>query len=352
MGESEFNIDSFVDIVANTAGMLIIFTMLTISRVDKKGIKMDKDRTDLANLMRDIRAAEDTRKQLARNLNDSLSSAGAPETKIGLASLSKADRSKAEAALQHIEKRRGVVAEEARGVSAKLSGLKAEEVGHKTAIELAKKELADLAVEMPGFDLGELDRASLADMRQTVDGLEAQVEALTREKAAGQARYDQGQKEALQLETLTKTLTAQIANLRGDSEIEIEVRAPPARRDYARLPVLMECYARRAQEGEVQPAQYVRFLSAYERKEGTDAAKEPTLTTPREGESVEQIEAAGSEFRRFLAGQGGASKETSFLKFIVRPDAYRAFRKARDVAKRKGWEVDWQPIEPGGPPSS
>jgi hypothetical protein len=247
------------------------------------------------------------------------------------------------------------VTSQEKGISAKLSELTAEETGHESAIELAKREATELAAEMPGFDLAEFDRSSLADMRQGVEGLEAEVRTLSQATAADQTKHQELQKQAGELETRTKDLERQMAGLRVESEILVEVKAPRGRRDYKRLPVLLECYARAARPGDAFLQQYVRFFDAYEEdKEGGGLvikSNAPAVTS-HGGESVLDIEKEDSQFRTFLAGRGEYTKETSCLRFIVRPDAYRAFHKARRIARGAGWEVDWQPIEPGESPAA
>jgi len=237
-----------------------------------------------------------------------------------------------------------------KGISAKLSELTTEETGHKSAVELAKKETTELAAEMPGFDLGDLDRSSLADMRQGVEGIEAEVQTLSKATAADQAKHEELKKQAVELETRTKDIEREIAGLRVESEILVDVKPPPARRDYKRLPVLLECYVRPAKPGDTFLQQYVRFFDAYERDKESGVLKAPAAGAGG-GESVLDIEKDDSQFRTFLAGTGEYTKETTCLRFIVRPNACRAFHRARQIARGAGWEVDWQPIEPGEAPA-
>jgi hypothetical protein len=349
--ESEFgNTDSFVDIVANTLGVVILLTMLTITRVDKHGINVSDDRSSLADLTKKMAAAEKTnaslREQLARDL-------GRSQESVSLNSLAEAEAvlTQSEELLNDIASQHGEVTSQEEGISAKLSELTAEKAGHESAIELAKKETTELAAEMPGFDLGELDTSSLADMRQGVEGLEAEVQTLSNATAADQAKHEELKKQAVELEAGTKDLEREIASLRVESEILVDVKAPPARRDYKRLPVLLECYARPAKPGDAFLQQYVRFFDAYEKDKESGSLKAPAAGADG-GESVLDLEKDDSQFRTFLAGTGEYTKETTCLRFIVRPDAYRAFHRARQIARGAGWEVDWQPIEPGDAPAA
>ncbi len=351
MDESEFgNTDSFVDIVANTLGMVILLAMLTITRVDKHGINVSGDRSSLAGLRKDIGKVEKTKDQFAEELAHGL---GKAEASVSLSSLAEAEAvlSQYKALRDETDSRHSEVTSQEKGISAKLSELTAEETGHSSAIELAKKETTELAAEVPGFDLGELDRSSLADMRQGVEGIEAEVQTLSKATAVDQGKHEELKKQAVELEARTKDLEREIAGLRVESEILVDVKPPPARRDYKRLPVLLECYARPAKPGDTFLQQYVRFFDAYEKDKEGGVLKAPAVGADG-GESVLDIEKDDSQFRTFLAGTGEYTKETTCLRFIVRPDACRAFHRARRIARRAGWEVDWQPIEPGDAPAA
>jgi len=348
--ESEFgSMDSFVDIVANTMGMIVVLTVLTISSADQKGIEIDPRRQKLKDIIREISKKENTRKGLVEELAHGL---GKVEASVSLSSLAEAEAvlSQYEALLSETESRHNEVAYQEKGISAKLSELTAEETGHGSAIEIAKKEATELAAEVPGFDLGELDRSSLADMRQGVEGLEAEVQTLSKATAADQAKHEELKKQAVELEAGAKDLEREIAGLRVESEILVDVKPPPPRRDYKRLPVLLECYARPAKPEDTFLQQYVRFFDAYEKDKESGSLRAPAAGAGG-GESLLDIEKDDSQFRTFLAGTGEYTKETTCLRFIVRPDAYRAFHRARQIARGAGWEVDWQPIEPGDAPA-
>ena len=62
----------------------------------------------------------------------------------------------------------------------------------------------------------------------------------------------------------------------------------------------------------------------------------------KEGESVEELPQADSEFRETLEDLDPSSE---YLAFIVRPDSFDAFREARSQARRVGFEVGWEPYE-------
>ena len=59
------------------------------------------------------------------------------------------------------------------------------------------------------------------------------------------------------------------------------------------------------------------------------------------GESGTEIARERSQFRTFL---GQLDPETEYLGFVVRPDGFKTFRKAREIAWEAGFDVGWVPI--------
>lgn len=65
---------------------------------------------------------------------------------------------------------------------------------------------------------------------------------------------------------------------------------------------------------------------------------------PREadaGESTEELKQANSEYRSILKK---FNPQTDYLAFIVRPDSFKAFRQAREIAWKEGFSVGWEPM--------
>lgn len=65
-----------------------------------------------------------------------------------------------------------------------------------------------------------------------------------------------------------------------------------------------------------------------------------------QGESSEELIEPDSEFKSLLADMNPAS---DYLAFIVRPDSFEAFRKARQEARKAGFEVGWEPYPEENP---
>ncbi|MEC4805679.1 MAG: hypothetical protein SAJ12_18555 [Jaaginema sp. PMC 1079.18] len=60
------------------------------------------------------------------------------------------------------------------------------------------------------------------------------------------------------------------------------------------------------------------------------------------GEKPGEIQAATSDFRAVL---NKLNPQTDYLAFLVRPDSFTGFRKARELAWEQGFEVGWEPME-------
>lgn len=61
-----------------------------------------------------------------------------------------------------------------------------------------------------------------------------------------------------------------------------------------------------------------------------------------EGESAEELLLTDSDFRSTLEE---LDPKSEYLAFIVRPDSFDTFRKARTQARKQGYDVGWEPYE-------
>ncbi|ERN43158.1 hypothetical protein KR51_00000500 [Rubidibacter lacunae KORDI 51-2] len=76
------------------------------------------------------------------------------------------------------------------------------------------------------------------------------------------------------------------------------------------------------------------------RLSGTGAI-EFELVANADGESSGDLARPGSEFRQLLAS---LNPRGDYLAFVVRPDSFEVFRKARQIAQAEGFEVGWEPF--------
>jgi hypothetical protein len=61
-----------------------------------------------------------------------------------------------------------------------------------------------------------------------------------------------------------------------------------------------------------------------------------------QGETIQQLKAASSGFRRALAK---LSPRTHYLYFVVREDSFKVFREARRIAHAAGFSTGWDPLK-------
>jgi hypothetical protein len=62
--------------------------------------------------------------------------------------------------------------------------------------------------------------------------------------------------------------------------------------------------------------------------------------TSNTGESIKEISQANSEYQTVL---NKLNPQTDYLAFIVRQDSFSAFRAARQLAWKEGFDVGWEP---------
>lgn len=83
------------------------------------------------------------------------------------------------------------------------------------------------------------------------------------------------------------------------------------------------------------------------RWEGDAAAGRISFTyrpQPTGGTHIDSLNRSDSPF---LARIATLDTGTAFVAFLVRPEGYPTFRKAREVAARRGLEIGWEPVERG-----
>ncbi len=343
MEESEVNMDSFVDIVANTVGMVIILTMLTVVRADKSGILANEDLSRLSELTSAIREDEAQADVLAKQLMAKVGEAhAAGDAARSLASL-KAASAKAASKLKQVRRRRDSAGATRKRRTSCLAELRAEKEKYHAAI--ARAEAGTLYEGLSDADRRSLEGAPLVRLRASAEKLTSEVEAL---KAGIKEHEDTAKRraaEAKKIEEANKAVEQEIQSIRERTEVVVEV-VPPGEARRPRAALLIECYAAPAPAPPAREAggEYVRL---FDPAAAAYAREGESLRARREGESLATIAGAESAYRKLLAGRGaGVSTESRSLRFIVRPDAYRVFRAARSLALEAGWKVDWEPIEP------
>ncbi|MHC4249507.1 MAG: hypothetical protein ACYS9X_10315 [Planctomycetota bacterium] len=349
MDEADINMDSFVDIVANTVGMVIILTMLTIARVDERGRQVD---IDLGMKMDElVNQKEDMSKTagliLGRSKGLAASGSGLVLKALDIGSLDgetqlekatsllarmkdiRKESAGLEQELDLAKSRRDDVQARHSEVEGELSALRARKTSLTTAMRRRKTREAQLVTDLPGLNMGEFERTPLTSLKQEVKQLDTRIKTMEEEAKIGREAFNGLQKEVEDLRTQKAAVDEELAQYREVTGLEIAIASPPPLREQEKMPVFFECYSKASETG------------------GPDELRVRSVRpgAPPDGEHYRSIADAGSAFSTFLAGQADDFKASHRLHLIVRPGTGAAFRKAREVARAAGWTVGWNPIE-------
>jgi hypothetical protein len=141
----------------------------------------------------------------------------------------------------------------------------------------------------------------------------------------------------------TELLKREMAQLRPASMVR--VRETRNRTEPQWQPVWVECYV--SEPGEngapiARPAVRLVNKDTY-RRHGN------TIVPTASGEALSTVidPDQRTSFEQLLKGSDEDFRKTHYLYFVVRPDAYSAFRELRRMAWKNGWRVRWDPIEAG-----
>ncbi|MHC5055222.1 MAG: hypothetical protein ACYTKD_10965 [Planctomycetota bacterium] len=349
--DEDLNMDSFVDIVANTVGMVIILTMLTIARVDKRGLEVN---VELKKQMEELGRSKQELSDIAGTIIGKSESLAASGSDLGLESLDlkkldgKTALDKATSLLKRMDKiqteseaiklrldvatrRRDDFQAKHSSVNGELTALRAKKRSLTTAMQRRKTEEAQLVTDLPGLNMGEFERTPLTSLKQEVKQLSTKITTMEEEARIGREAFNGLQKEVEDLRKQKATVDEELAQYREVTGLEIAIASPPPLREQEKMPVFFECYSKASETG------------------GPDELRVRSVRpgAPPDGEHYRSIADAGSAFSTFLAGQADDFKASHRLHFIVRPGTGAAFRKAREVARAAGWTVGWNPIEKG-----
>jgi hypothetical protein len=333
MTGDEANLDSFVDIVTNTAGILVVLVVLSVMRSHEVGTRFNpklaklaglregltKQKTSLTQIKTRIERARSDVASAEAEFARSLAAIGASGTDIGRFA-DGAARAEALTQAQQENAQRAI----------RLTGLKAEETSldeeATRAREQARPALVTLAPETGAYVL----KTSLKDIQgelATLEGTSASIAGectrLGENKSAADETVAQRRKDLA-------IWNVQKPDVRGLS---------PARTGAARH--FIECHVP-SRAGTEEKTAFVRMLAA-----GAFERTAEGLKATQPGESIRDVLDTDSEYRTFLARYDEAHRAKHVVHFLVRPDAYDAFRVARALAWEAGWEVAWTPIEAG-----
>lgn len=331
--ESQGNLDSFVDIIANTAGIMIVLVVMSLLNSNTAGSKVNLKLMDLNNLKSKIGdVVEMLDKTDMSSVKKDFSEAQAALVN-GLADLnleatdaaelpSRVDKAKADAQVRKMELDKMTIEEQEAQRKRDEATAGAKEAVTEEEIEFLKDK-----------DIDEM-RGAVKTLETETAGLEKSIEDLAANRK--------------DLEDEVATLTKEIAVLAAQPGDTLDAGGPKAAMARERLQVWVECFVpTEAQDadGVIRPC--VRLV-APDTHAVLGSDQERSLSPRDKGESTYQILAKDSAFQDRIANGPKVEEESGkelYLMFVVRPDAYPAFRLARKIAREHGWEVDWRPIE-------
>ncbi len=349
--DDDLSMDSFVDIVANTVGIVIILTMLTIAGIDKRNLEVDDD---LRQKMDQLGAHQESMSQIAGSIMGASRGLVASGSDLGLKAMDLAnldgetaleratsllkrmddirkDSERIELQLEDATNRGKAIKSRHDKIDQDLTSLRARKKTLTTAMRVRKTVEAQLVTDLPGLNMGEFERAPLTSLKQEVKQLDNKILSMEEEAKIGREEFNRLQQDVAALRKEKEIVDEDLERLREVAGLEIAIASPRPLSEQVRMPVFFECFSQASTTGGPDELR-VRFV-------GSGA-------TP-DGEHYRTITDAASAFRTFVAGQTDAFKASRRLHFIVRPDAGAAFRKARKVARDAGWTVGWNPIEKG-----
>jgi len=349
--DDDLSMDSFVDIVANTVGIVIILTMLTIARVDERNLDVD---TDLKAKVELLGRQQEDMSQIAGSIMGASRGLVASGSDLGLKAMDledldgetaleratsllkrmddiRKDSERIELQLVDATNRGKAIKSRHDKIDQDLTSLRARKKSLTTAMRVRKKVEALLVTDLPGLNMGKFERTPLTSMKQEVRQLESRITSMEAEAKIGREEFNRLQKDVAALRKEKAVVDEDLARYREVTGLEIAIASPPPLSEQLRMPVFFECFSRASATGGPDEL-CVRFV-------GPGAAPD--------GEHYRSITDAASAFRTFVAGQTDEFRASRRLHFIVRPDAGAAFRKARQVARDSGWTVGWNPIEKG-----
>lgn len=341
--ENQGNLDSFVDIVANTAGIMIVLVIMSLMGSDKAGskhnvnkVKLSQLKEDEGNLLTRIEDFNEVELRKRHNTNLKRRRSGLSRLKLGTADLKRLPAVLEKAQAQKAQER---VALE------KIRGDEKEAVGR---LDAAKVEVGKLVTKEQMELLKDKDAGAL---ESALVNIRALTEDFKKETVTFRGRKKELDGEAASTEKEIAVLDAFELKKQGETLV---VAGPAAGPEHDRQRIWFECFMPETpKSGDDALRARVRLVSQATYVEEGEKDKR-SLRPQHPGETTFDIMEESSDFQQFLINQPKVTtvdeaEKKLYLMFVVRPDAYRVFRLARKIAREEGWQVDWRPIEAAVP---
>ena len=331
MAESDQNLDSFVDIVTNTAGILVLLVVLSIMRSRDVGQRFNPKLVRLATLQELIVTKKQTLTSIAADTK--LSRKEAVSSEEVLRSTVVALEEAPEVRLQLLSKngRNNILArrKEQHAMQAKkLADLRDQRRILLDNIAAAEAQSQPVRSTIAPPDLAYLAKTTTADLEGELVNLKGR--SATQESETSKLTGD--------LEGIRSTvgITQEELTIAEAQHVTLKPRVDRAAVAGVHL---LECHMPApgiADAGKVRSC--VRFVQPAGSR-GAPAERKPLP----DGENALQILREDSPYREFLAKHDMRHKNEYRLHFLVASDAYEVFRVARQLAWEAGWHVSWEP---------
>jgi predicted nuclease with TOPRIM domain len=326
----DLNTDSFVDTIANTVGVLIVLVVVSIAMSGLKSIEIDPQ---LGVTFKETLEKQKATRHASTEITQLRHQIGvlAAKNRPKLQELEKVRKAYATAS-DTLMGRKG----EAEGVKGSLENLTRRRATISVELAEATKQLADEIAGLDPGDVASIKAAKVEDLRTQVAVRKSAIDKLAAETAQAEEAERKLAADIAALETRKTELQEMLDKLADLGVAEVTVSDPLRPRDAGKRGIWVECYV------DADGVQRVLVVNTENYKKD-----ERALRRTGTGETKRQIRAADSALRAFLAAKATDAEGRHFIHFVVRPEAFAVFREARAIAVGAGWEVRWDPIQPG-----
>lgn len=321
--------DSFVDIVSNTTGIVIILTLMASVLGEWSSQEIDQDRRRLSELREEIRQLQDLR----RALPDLIAAA---EEEQAAAQMEIAGLNQRYTNLRReLDELRARQAEVLRDIEAleKLAQVDASTLQERLA--QADERLEQLSASLSQDEVAAIEAASLVELQGRKD---TQEEALREIERDLRRLAEESLAAGAELQALEESLQALVDEreaLQRDRRPHIALPHPTRSRRVGGQPLWVECFS---DDGGTPRVRLVSSQS-YQREIDGWHPQEP-------GESLSEL-AAGEGVWSMLDLSHQDGRPERYFYAVVRPDGIEAFHALREWTHERDWWIEWAPFPAG-----
>lgn len=332
----QLSTDSFVDTVANTVGMLIVFTVITVAITHRRASEVDPELEKLHRRRADVEKAEKELPRLEAEISRKRAVlAGLTARHVDVS----AERDRARASHERVRSSLEELARRENALAVELEELAATYKRDSEDVARAQEEKTRAASEFSQEELSNLQRRSPEELSAELERLVSEKDSASAGAAAASARRVELSELVRTLQEKKSALEKTIAELASSGLVKLTI-TPPTGEELFKDSIWVECFV---QPG-VGPS--VRVIDEKNYTRESIAGSKYALRAIAPGEALSDALGETSSFRRYLQ-ERTKLQTTHSVKFLVRPDAYAAFIALRKLVIGDGWRVQWEPIELG-----